>query len=135
LYVVFIWMPILFSFIPVNVTLLLFPSRTCTTTNTTTTTTDDEKTNRNVWCSLISLSLLLSFLPELSYGFLFLSILSCFFLPRPFFLSLSLSPFYLPGSFGSKTKNQILRALDDKQTREKIEKEKKRIKTKLTSAI
>jgi hypothetical protein len=41
----------------------------------------------------------------------------------------------LPGSFGPKTKNQILRALDDKQTREKIEKEKKRIKTKLTSAI
>ncbi len=90
MYVVFIWMPILFSFIPVNVTLLLFPSRTCTTTNTTTTTTDDEKTNRNVWCSLISLSLLLSFLPELSYGFLFLSILSCFFF-APSVLSLSLS--------------------------------------------
>ncbi len=123
-------MPILFSFIPVNVTLLLFPSRTCTTTNTTTTTTDDEKTNRNVWCSLISLSLLLSFLPELSYGFLFLSILSCFFLPRPFFLSLFL--FYLPGSFGAKTKNQILRALDDKRTREK---KKRKRKTKLTSAI
>jgi len=118
LYIAFILMPILFSFIPVNVTLLLFSTRTCTTT-TTTTTTDDEKTNRNVWCSLISLS----FLPELSYGFLFLSI------PQLFFFcpvrSFSLILFYLPGSFGPKTKNQALRALDDKQTREKkIEQEK-----------
>jgi hypothetical protein len=79
---------------------------------TTTTTTDDEKTNRTVWCSLISLF----FLPELSYGFLFLSCLSCFF--APFVLSLSFSRFYLLGSFGLKTKNQALRVLDDKQTRE-----------------
>jgi hypothetical protein len=92
--IIFIFlMPILFSFIPVNVILLLFPSRTHTHTQpppSPQTTTDDEKTNRTVCCSLISFSLFFSFLPELSYVSLFFSFLSCVFF-APFVLSLSLS--------------------------------------------
>jgi hypothetical protein len=81
-------MPILFSFIPVNVTLLLFSLQTCTTTNTTTTTTDDENTNRTVWCSLIffSFSLSRSLACSLSYpsyhmGFSFSLFSAVFFCP------------------------------------------------------
>lgn len=103
-----------FSFEKKNVLSLsmspFFPSHrehTHTTTNTTTTTTDDEKTNRNVWCSLISLSRSLSLFldyPNYHMGFS-LSLFSAVFLP-PYAFSLSLarsmcfffSRFYLPES-------------------------------------
>jgi hypothetical protein len=70
-------------------------------------TTDEEKTDKPVWCSLIS-RLLARTIMWVSLS-LFICILSCF-LPRSFFLFSC-----LPESFGPETKNQPSRALADKK--------------------
>jgi flagellar basal body-associated protein FliL len=92
------------SFSPVNVNLL---SRT----HTYTTITNNKKTNRTVWCSLISLFLTRTIIwVSLS---LFIYILSCFFFAFFSFF------FCLLGSFGPETKNQPSQAFDDKQVKER----------------
>jgi hypothetical protein len=95
-----------FSFIPVNVNLL---SRTYTYTTI---------TNTRRQTGPYGALLFPFFLPELSYGFLFLylyihSQLFFFLAPFSFFFC------YLLGSFGPGTKNQPSRAFDDKQVKER----------------
>ncbi len=101
------------SFIPVNVTL---PSRTCickTNTTNTTTTIITHPTTRRQTGPYGALLFLFFYLPELSYGFLFLYLYT--------FSAVSFAPFSffflscLPGTFEPETKNQpSRRAFDDK---------------------
>jgi hypothetical protein len=126
-------MPILFSFIPVNVTLLLLPIA-------------------NIHMQPLPLPQLpLTTRRQIgTYGALsFFSLSLALFLTRAIIwvsLSLSSQLFFAPSvlslsrardSFEPKTKNETLRALDDKQTREEEEEknERKRRTSKLTSAI
>ncbi len=62
--------------------------------------------------------------PSYHMGFSFSLFSAVFFCPIHSLLSLSLV--YLPESFGPKTKNETLRALDDKQTREEEEEEEEK---------
>jgi len=61
--------------------------------------------------------------PSYHMGFSFSLFSAVFFTPS---ILSTLSLVYLPESFGPKTKNETLRALDDKQTREEEEEKKRR---------